>query len=437
MPTSEAELQAIVASAAKRGRRVKVVGAGHSFTPIAMTDGTLISLDRLNRLLSVEEDHTATDASDRTKAVTVQAGIRLKDLNPLLLARGLAMPNMGDIVEQSIAGAISTGTHGTGYNLGNIASQLVSLRIITASGEALDIDARNPSLFAAAKVSLGALGIISQVTLRCVPAFRLHAIEEVRKLDDVMANLDELFTTNDHAEFYWMPRTRSAFVKVNNRTDETLRPLSKVVHVRDKFLGENVGFGLVCRVGRRWPQAVPKLSKIVTSAPSRLDYIDDSYRVFASTRLVRFAEMEYAVPFERLGDAVAAVRTVVREIDDPILFPIEVRASAGDDALLSPAQGRRSGFVAVHNYKGMAYERYFRSVETALMEMGGRPHWGKVHFRSADTIRPAYDGFDEFTATRARLDPTAMFTNPYLDRVLDPVSAANSFEEAESVLAAR
>jgi L-gulono-1,4-lactone dehydrogenase len=409
-PSTEDELIAVVADAARSNRRVKVVGAGHSFTPIAMTDGVLLSLDRLDRVI---------DADTTTGLVTVEAGIRLKHLNDELATRGLAMANLGDIVEQSVAGALSTGTHGTGIGLANLSSFVDGMRLVTASGEVLDIDRDTPGdLLAAARVSIGALGVISRVRLRCVPAFRLHAVEETMKLDAVLEDLDAVMTTTDHAEFYWMPGTRTAFVKRNSRTDEPLRPLSRVVKVRDKFLAENIGFGLVCRVGRHRPSAVPKLTKLISAAPSRLDYIDRSDKVFASTRLVRFAEMEYSIPYEHLRDGVNAVRAAAKAAPHPIMFPIEVRCSAADDALLSMGHGRRSGYIAIHQYAGMEFEPYFRSVEAALREMGGRPHWGKVHFRDASSLRAAYPRFDDFLAIRARVDPEGRFDNGYLARVL-------------------
>lgn len=409
-PRSEDALITAMASAAAAGMRLKVVGAGHSFTPIALTDGLLLSLDGLDRVI---------DCDPHTGLVTVEAGIRLKHLNQVLAERGLAMANLGDIVEQSLAGALSTGTHGTGMQLANLSSFVDALRIVTANGEVLDVDASTPGdLLAAARVGIGALGVITRVRLRCVPAFRLHAVEETERLDAVLEGLDDLMSGNDHAEFYWMPGTRSAFVKRNNRTDEPARPLSTVVKVRDKLLAENIAFGIVCRVGRRRPSAVPRIAKLISKAPSKLDYIDRSDRVFASTRLVRFAEMEYAVPYERLRDAVQAVRSVAKANPDPILFPIEVRCSAADDAMLGMGHGRRSGFIAVHQYVGMPHERYFRSVEAAMAELGGRPHWGKVHYRDAPSLRDSYPRFDDFLAVRDRLDPERRFGNGYLSRVL-------------------
>ena len=236
-PGTEAEMVALVKTAATAGRRVKVVGAGHSFTDIACTDGYLLRLDKYGRVLSVDAE---------AKTVTVQAGIPLTELNRELVERNLAVPNLGDIAYQSVAGAVSTSTHGTGARIGGLATQVVGLELITADGSVVAANAdEEPEVFAAARVGLGALGILSTVTLQCVPAFNLHAVEEPMRLDHVLEHLDEYVDGNNHLEFFWVPHTGWAITKRNNRTDQPEGGRSRWKFVYEKMLMENIAFGAV------------------------------------------------------------------------------------------------------------------------------------------------------------------------------------------------
>ncbi len=408
-PVTEAELAAIVLDAATAGERVKVVGAGHSFTGIALTDGRLIQLDRYRRVLS-------HDAAAGT--VTVQSGIPLSQLNEDLHARGLAMPNLGDIAYQSIAGAISTATHGTGAKFGGIATQVAGMRIIAGDGSAVDCSPeREPEVFHAARVGLGALGVISTVTLRCVPAFNLRAIESPARVDDLLASLDEHVANNDHFEFFWVPHTGWALTKWNERTQDPERPRPRLQAFRDDIVMSNVAFGALNRIGRLRPSLIPRLSRMIPSS-GRVEYVDRSYRVFASPRWVRFYEMEYAIPAEACAEALNRVRAFVKQSGLTISFPVEVRFTAADDIPLSTAYGRASAYIAVHVYQGMQYQQYFEAVEDIMDDYGGRPHWGKLHFQTSETLAPRYPEWEKFQAVRRRLDPAGVFTNAYLDRVL-------------------
>jgi len=354
--------------------------------------------------------------------VTVQAGIRLHRLNDELAAVGLALANLGDIDRQSIAGAIGTATHGTGLGLGNLATTVVGMELVTGTGDVVHLDAgTDAELLRVARVGLGALGIVTEVTLQCVPAFDLHARETIEPLEDVLDGLLEHAAAVDHFEFYWMPGGgRRCQVKRNTRTTEPRRPQSRAGYVRDKWIGENLAFGLVCRVGRRFPRAAPRVARLVSGAAPERDVVDRSDRVFCTPRRVRFVEMEYGVPVEHLADVVRELRAVTRRLPTPILFPIEVRVSAADDIALSTGYGRTSGWVAVHQYRGAPYEEYFAAAERILSDAGGRPHWGKLHGQRAATLEPRYPQWAAFQAARDRLDPGRTFANPYLERVLGP-----------------
>jgi L-gulonolactone oxidase len=400
-PASEAELAEVVAGA----RRVKVAGSGHSFTDIACTDGVMVDLGRMNRVLGV-------DGSE----VTVEAGITLHELGPELAARGLAMENQGDVDPQTVAGAISTATHGTGGRFRNLSAQVAAVRIVTATGEAVDL--REGDGLLAGRVSLGALGAISAVTLRCVPAFTIHRIDEPRPLDGVLERLDELVDANDHFELFVFPYTRTALTLTSQRTHEEPRPPGAIEAFVRGVLLENAALEAACRLGRLFPSAIPAINRRLTALMSRAEHLDLSHRVYANRRTVRFTEMEYAIPRERVAEALERVLALVERRRLPVGFPIEVRVVAPDEGLLSTAHGRPTGYIAVHQYRGMEFEGYFRAVESIMDEYEGRPHWGKRHYQSAATLRPRYPGWDRFRAVRDRLDPERKFDNDYLRRVL-------------------
>ena len=411
-PGTVRELVRTVADAAGRGQRVKPIGAGHSFTAIGATDGIQLRLDRLSGIVH----------ADRASGlVTVLAGTRLHELNDTLWRLGLSMTNLGDIDVQTISGAISTGTHGTGGRLGGIATQVRGLELITADGELRRCSpSENAELFAAARVGLGALGVLATVTLQCEPAFALSAAEAPATLDETLATLDEQVLGNDHFEFYWFPHTRRVLTKRNNRVlDGTpLRPIGRARYwLDDEFLSNTV-FDRVNRATTRRPQLIPRANSIAARMLGARDYIDRSYRVFASPRTVRFREMEYAVPRESVPVVLAEIERYFARSGEQVGFPIEVRFAAADDIWLSTAHERESGYLAVHQYVQSEHEPYFRAVEAIARDVDGRPHWGKIHYRDAASLRGTYERFDEFVALRDKVDPQRIFGNRYLERVL-------------------
>ena len=400
------EVVAAVKDAARDGLRLKAIGSGHSFTAIAVPDDVAVRAPSDPRLLQV----------DATGLATVPAGMTLRTLNPLLWARGWALPNLGDIDAQTVAGAIATGTHGTGARHRGLADQVRALELVTADGAVRSCSpSENADVFAAARVGLGALGILVSVTLQAVPAFRLHAIEAARPLEGAL----ELFDgEDDHVEFYWFPHTDVAATKRNNPTDADGPTRGRVSEwVGDELIG-NGAFALVCRLGAAAPRLVPGLNRFAAGQFAHSEYVDRSYRVFTNPRRVRFLEMEYAVPREALPDAFAGLRRVVQRHGQAVTFPVEVRVAAADDVPLSTAAGRDSAYLAVHVRRGEPHEAYFGAVEAVMRDLDGRPHWGKLHTRTAADLRPAYPGFDAFVALRDRLDPERRFGNAYLERVL-------------------
>jgi L-gulonolactone oxidase len=413
-PGSTQELSAALELAQARGWRVRVVGAGHSFSDIACSEEMQLSLERLQDVLEVDR---------AAGLVRVQAGITINALSRRLDEHGLAMENLGDIDVQSIAGAISTATHGTGAGLGNISSQVVGLKLVLADGSTLSCSAQQePEVFRAARVGLGSLGAIAEVTLRCVPAFALHGIDAPAPLDETLERFEQLALGNDHFEFFVFPYAETALTRTNNRTEQPPSPRGRIAAYANDVLLTNHAFGLFCRLGRRVPGAIPQINRLVTRLAGRSERVERSASIFASPRLVRFTEMEYALPRERIPEAVRRVMEMIERRGLAVPFPIEVRTVAPDDAFLSTANGRETGFVAVHMFKGMEWRPYFEFVEAIMSELDGRPHWGKRHFQTAATLRGRYPDWDRFQAVRARLDPQGRFGNAWTDRVLGPVS---------------
>lgn len=410
-PANAAEVGEIVRRAAQDGLRVKAVGSGHSFTPVGVTDGVLLVMDRMNRVDGVDPER---------RQVTVGAGITLRALNPALLELGLALPNLGDVDPQTITGAISTGTHGTGDRLTGLADAVVGLDLVTGSGDLIHIDGSEPELFGAARVGLGALGIICSVTLQCVPAFLLHAHEAPMRLPQVFERLDALVAGNDHFELYWFPHTDRALTKANNRVEPTAsrRPVGRVRHLVDDELLSNAAFELLNRVARRRRTWTPRLNQVSARVLSERSYVDDSYQVFISPRRVRFREMEYAVPRDVLVPCLTEIDRWLRMHDETVAFPVEVRFAALDDIWLSTGYGRANAYIAVHQYHRVDHRPYFEAVEQIVAAADGRPHWGKLHRLGASALRTRYPRFDDFGAVRDRLDPARTFSNAYLDRVL-------------------
>ena len=408
-PQTESELQQVVQSAQLSGRRVKAVGSGHSFTAIAVSEEVLVDLSDYDEIVAIDK---------MNQTVTVQSGIQLSKLNQALYENSLAMQNLGDIAYQTIAGAISTSTHGTGAKFTGIANQVVALRIVLADSSIVECSANvNAQLFSCARVGLGALGLISTVTLKVVPAFNLAVIEEPMRVDDVLQNLDLHVDSNDHFEFFWVPHTGWALTKRNNRNNLPVEPMSKMSHWYSKTLMENYAFGAVCMLGKARPSLIPKLAKALPSS-GRNEYSDASHKVFASKRIIKFYEMEYAIPREACAEALNRVRRMVTDSGFFLNFPVEVRFTAPDEIPLSTASNRESAYIAVHIYKGMNYVPYFKEVESIMNSYQGRPHWGKLHFQSAATLASRYPQWDVFQAVRNQVDPQRMFSNQYLETVL-------------------
>jgi FAD-linked oxidoreductase len=409
-PRDAAEVAAAVKDAARDGLRVRMTGAGHSFTGAALTDGVLLSPRRLAGIVAIAGE-----------SVTVRAGTRLRDLSVELARHGLALENLGDIDAQTVAGAVATGTHGTGAGYGGLAAQVTGLELATADGSVVEADG---DLLAAATVGLGAYGVVTAVTLRCVPAFALRAVESAERVDALLERWDTLPAEADHVEFYWWPHTRDAQLKRNTRVPLTeLAPLPRWRALVDGELVANGLFGAVCRAGVLVPALVPPANRLATRLLGSRTYTDLSWKVFAHPRRVRFHETEWAFPRPLLPEVLRELDATIRRRGWRVSFPVEVRVAAGDDRWLSTAYGRETAYLAAHRYVREPWADYLGAVGEIVRAVAGddaRPHWGKLHPLAAADLAPRYPRFADAVALRSRLDPTGLFANRYTNRVFGP-----------------
>jgi len=411
-PRDRDELAETVAAAAAAGQKVRVAGSGHSFTEAALTEGTMVQVEALGGVL---------DADTGSGLVRVGGGTVLADLNEELARLGLAMENLGDIDRQTIAGAISTGTHGTGARLRNISAQVEGLELVLADGTVRHLNAAtDPELLRAARVGVGALGAIAAVTLRCVPAFDLLRVDSPHPREEVLDSFQERAEAHEHFELFTFPYSDLALVLERNRFDGAPRPRGRAAAFLNDVVLENWALAALAGAGKAVPRAIPALSRLAGRLASGSRTSDRSDRVFANERRVRFTEMEYGVPREHGPEAARRVIEWVRRNEYPVFFPIEMRVAAGDDAFLSPSHERGTAYIAVHQYRGMEWRPYFEAVEEIMDDYGGRPHWGKRHFQTATTLAQRYPAWEQFQRARDTLDPGRTFTNEYTERVLGP-----------------
>jgi len=412
-PADAEAVAAEVRAARAAGSTVKMVGSGHSFTAIGAPSATMLRPGRLAGVLDV--DRTAM-------TVTAGTGTVLKDLNLALEREGLSLHNMGDIAEQTLAGAISTGTHGSGGRAASLAAQVVGLELVTGTGELLRATAQdNPDVLEMARVGLGALGVLTTVTFRVEPIFVLEAHEQPMSWAEALATFDEMTATSDHVDMFWFPHTDRMLTKRNQRRGTDLaqaRPLGRVKAWVDDDLLQNTVFGMLTAGANRAPRVIPRMNRFVAGMLSERTFSDLPHRVFTAKRSVVFREMEYAVPREAGLEVLAEARRAIDASGLRISFPVEVRTAPADDIPMSTAYERDSLYLAFHTHRNADHLDYFALLEPIMRAYDGRPHWGKVHTRTADDLRPAYRRFDDFLAMRDRLDPDRVFANPHLRQIL-------------------
>lgn len=408
-PSTTEEVADIVLRAASDGRTIRMIGSGHSFTSTAVANDIMLTPSKLTNVRNIDVE---------AQRITVEAGINLTDLCAALDDAGLALTNMGDIRVQTLAGALQTGTHGTGRTSGTLAAMVTEMEIVLGDGTIATVNEHDdPDLFNSARVGMGAFGVVTAITLAVEPKFRLTAHEFPTDYATVHDSFDQWTLDHDHVEFYWFPHTEGCYVKHNDRTYEAPTPPGKLASWwEDQFLSNTV-LGAASRLGRAAPGYIPLINKISAKALSDRTYTDESWRVFTSHRSVRFSEMEYSLPREELLATLDEVKALIEEKGWRISFPIEVRAIPGDDAWLSPATERDTGYIACH-----AFERsdrsWFVEIEKVLRAHGGRPHWGKLHTRTYEDLAPVYPNWERAMQVRNRVDPHRVFANEYTQTVL-------------------
>jgi FAD-linked oxidoreductase len=414
-PPDVGAVVAEVERARAAGTTVKMVGTGHSFTAIAAPEHTMLCPQGLTGIVAVDLD---------AMTVTALAGTRLKHFNAGLEALGLSLHNMGDIAEQTLAGAISTGTHGTGGVAAGLAAQVVGLELVTGTGEVLRAtETDNADVLAVARVGLGALGVITKVTFRVEPLFLLEATEQPMRWDEALATFDEMTAESHHVDMYWFPHSDRMLTKRNDRLDADLGEASPLPRLRgwlDDELLANKAFGALTAAANLAPRVIPPMNRVNARLLGARTYSDVAHKVFVADRDVVFREMEYAVPREAGLSALREARAALDASDLTVSFPVEIRVAPADDIPLSTASGRDSFYLAFHTHRRADHTAYFALMEPIMRAHGGRPHWGKVHTRQADGLAPLYPRFEEFLAMRERLDPDRVFANGYLRRVLGP-----------------
>jgi FAD-linked oxidoreductase len=415
-PSTEADLVSLIERAAEQGLRVKAVGAGHSFTPVAVTDGILVNLDNLSGVVNVDRD---------AMEVTFLAGTRLRDVPALLRPHGLALANQGDVDPQSLAGAVSTGTHGTGIALTGFAGMVRALRYVTADGSVNDVGPGDP-LFDYGRISVGSLGVVTRITMAVVDTFILSAVEKAEPLEPVYREFPARARAVDHLEYYWFPGTEVAHVKTNTRLPVSALddpgtvlpgPVPRWKSFIDDELVSNVAYEAMCRLMHHVPSTTGALNRLSAATLAQREYSDTAHNVFVSPRRVRFNEMEYAVPLDDADDVLAEVHRVIDSSGLPVSFPIEVRCAAADDVPLSTAKGRESCYIAVHRYRRDDYRELFAVVEPVLVAAAGRPHWGKLHTLDHSGLAAVHPDLEAVGSLRAEVDPQGMFRNPMVDRI--------------------
>ena len=408
-PRDVGEVVTAVRAAREHGTTVKMGGTGHSFTGIAVPEHTLLLPGGLTGILDVDRE---------AMTVTARAGTPLRVLDDELERLGLSLHNMGDIAEQTVAGAVSTGTHGSGGRVASLAAQLAGFEVVTGTGDVLRASAtENADLFDVGRVGLGALGVMTSLTFHVEPQFVLRAHERPVTWDEGIGSLLDLAEEHEHVDAYWFPHTDRMQVKTNDRV-ETADPLPRWRQYVDDDLLANRTFGLLNRVGRALPAVVPSLNQVSARALTERSYADVAHRVFTTPRQVVFKETEYAVPRAAGLDALREARRAIESSDWRISFPVEIRIVPADDIALSTGFGRDSIYLAFHTYVGVEHGPYFREVERIMRAHDGRPHWGKVHTLTAADLAASYPRFDDFLAMRDRLDPDRVFANAYLRQVL-------------------
>ncbi|KAG2194599.1 hypothetical protein INT46_002589 [Mucor plumbeus] len=411
-PTTEAQVQKVILLAKSLNKPLKAFGCGHSPSDLACSPGFMINIDKMNNLLSV---------NTKTCRATVEAGMSLHKLHQVLRENGLALSNLGSISDQTIAGVMATATHGTGAEYGCLSTMIVDLTLITADGKILFCSpTENIDVFEAARCSLGALGIITRMTLQAEPDFKLEANQKPYKFSDILNDWDNVIHSAEHARVWWYPHTDDCVVWRANRTTK------EISRTGPSFLMER-GYGFhayqaLLNITRYSTYLIPYLTKLMfnTLHSQPVNVVDVSNKVFNFDCLFPQYVNEWAIDWKDAPDALRKLDKFINDNDLKVHFPVEIRFVDEDDVWLSPAYGRKTCYIGVIMYrpygKPVPYKKYWKGYEDIMREYNGRPHWAKAHGQTREDLEASYPKFDEFLRVRQQLDPEGMFLNNYLRR---------------------
>ena len=406
-PSSESEIISLIEKASTEGKTIRPVGSGHSFTPLVQTNDIIVSLDNWQGLISVDkENYTAT----------AKSGTKIHQFSDLAFSHGLAQENLGDIDQQSIAGALSTGTHGTGISFGTLSTQLTEIKLINGKGEFIVCsESNNREIFKAAQIGLGSLGIITEMSFRLVPAYKLKYVGQKENVFDVLQNFERHNAQNRNFEFYWFPYSEVAQTKYSNITDEPV-DTDKLSYFMD-LLVENWLYEALCFPTRYFPSLSKSVAKISSSLLSGSKKVNYSHKVYATPRTVRFNEMEISVPIQAFKEVKTEVIRTFQKRKFNVQFPTENRFVKQDDIWMSSAYGRDSAYIAFHVYRGKEYLEYFKTMCDICSHYEGRPHWGKMHQFDTSYLSKNIPKWDDFMKLRAEMDPKGVFLSPYMKKL--------------------
>jgi len=411
-PQTHDEIIAIVREAVKAGRKLRVTGAGHSWSPIACTGDYMVNLDLYNKVIRMDKEK---------KRVTVQAGIRLKELNKILDENGLALSNLGSICEQSVAGLMTTGTHGTGISFQILSSAIIGMKVITSSGEVMEIDETSAYLNAF-RVSLGVLGIISEITLQCSDAFNLREESGPVWFDEALEQLPELLQRNDHVKLWWFPHVRRLMLYRYNRAEKMIIPRASVYSsflkwTEDVFLVRYF-FALMLRVGNLLPKQIPAINRFICRIHlKKIQRAGKSHEIFNVPMPPRHRESEYAIPVERAADALDELRREIEHRRMKVNFVVEVRFVKSDSIWLSPAYGRDSCYIGGYLYGDKRWQPYLELFEGIMKKYDGRPHWGKEFSPELHDFGKLYPRWFDFLKLKQQMDSSNRFANSLTEKL--------------------
>jgi FAD/FMN-containing dehydrogenase len=409
-PKDEEQIAGLIKRAAEDQKHIKAIGNALSWSDIIDLPENAVVPGKMDKVLHVDKDK---------RQVRVQAGARLKDVNETLAKHGLAFDNFGSIILQTAAGYIATGTHGTGIKTPILSTRIEKIRMVDGKGEIHELDAAHkPELFSAARVNLGCLGVVSEITFGCVEAFDLEECLELVDFDTALADLDTTLNTNDYCKMWWLPYTDKIQVYTFNKTTRP-RKGAGFTGFMDQSGLSGILFTALIRLGRSVPQLIPFLHNTVQNIHyhphQRVDRSDKVIKVSSSIPIHQ--ETEYAIPVEQAAKAIDETKKMILKADYSVNFPMEVRFVAADDIPLSPANGRNSCYIGAYVSSLKWAQNLFKEFEALISDYQGRPHWGKSFSRTHEEIRKLYPAYDHFNELRRSCDPNGLFRNSFVDRV--------------------